>query len=268
MISASALPPASPGYPIQRMLAICGSFSANDTSRGPPPVRTRITGFLLAAATWETRAICLPGKRRLTRSRSSVSWDKSRPRMRTTKSASFAALIASSKPASESHDALWQPPHSSLAISKRSLRAQAGTPLTSFISRSDHGVLPRGLLASPPSGVPKNVNSGCPKRQPSLPNIIHRASLDPYSRCDSEPEGPVKRSHRQKDLGEAGGRRNDTAEGDTWAVGGDAVERFGPPFVGRDTKPGDGVSGIGELTNLFLKGEKRNEGVSSCGDGK
>jgi hypothetical protein len=92
------------------MLANRGSSSANDTSRGPPPVRTRITGFLLAAATEDTRAICLPGKRRLTRSWSSVSWDKSRPATIITKSASLAVATASSNPLSEWQDTLKQPP--------------------------------------------------------------------------------------------------------------------------------------------------------------
>lgn len=46
------------------------------------------------------------------------------------------------------------------------------------------------------------------------------------------------------------------------------MERLGPPFEGGDAEPWDGGGVVGELVDLFLEGEKGNEGVSSCGDGE
>ena len=52
--SAMAAPPAWPGYPTQRMAPIRGLFLANETSIGPPDIKTNMVGPLEALATLET----------------------------------------------------------------------------------------------------------------------------------------------------------------------------------------------------------------------
>lgn len=69
-------------------------------------------------------------------------------------------------------------------------------------------------------------------------------------------------------MGEAGGSRDSAIEADTRTVGGDAMERFRPPLVGRDAKAGDSCSTIGELEDLFIEGEEGDEGLDSGGDGE
>lgn len=67
---------------------------------------------------------------------------------------------------------------------------------------------------------------------------------------------------------EACGGGDDAIEGDSRSIGGDAVEGLGPPFVGGYAKPWDRGGIVGELLNLFLKGEGGDEGSSSGGDGE
>lgn len=65
-------------------------------SKGPPDMMTRITGPLDAFATAVISWVCWPGRRRLTRSRLSLSIDWSAPTIRTVTSACAAACFAGS----------------------------------------------------------------------------------------------------------------------------------------------------------------------------
>lgn len=131
-----------------------------------------------------------------------------------------------------------------------------------------HGVLPGGLLAPPPSGVPKNVDIRRPKGQPSLPIIVHGPGLDGDGGGDGGPERAVEGGGHEEDLGEGGGGGDGAIEGDAGAVGGEAVEGFGPPLVGGDAEAGDGGGVVGELADLLLESQMGYEGPGPAADGE
>lgn len=126
------------------------------------------------------------------------------------------------------------------------------------ISRSQKGVLPRGLLASPPSGVPKNIDIGCPESQASLARIIHSPALNGDGRSNPEPQAPVERSGGVKHLRKHGGRFDGAIERDSGAIGGDSMERFGPPLVGRNAQSGYAGEVVAEELDLLREGEERD----------
>lgn len=66
---------------------------------------------------------------------------------------------------------------------------------------------------------------------------------------------------------EHGGRFDSAIEGDAWAVGGDSVERLGPPLVRRDSEAGDAGEVGGESGDLLREGEEGEEGLGSGGGG-
>lgn len=94
--SAMAPPPASPGYPTQRMLEILSSLFANEMSNGPPDMMMRITKPLATFATSWTKTVCCPGRLRSVLSKPSLSMDWSAPTMRMVTSAWAAACLAGS----------------------------------------------------------------------------------------------------------------------------------------------------------------------------
>jgi len=154
--------------------------------------------------------------------------------------------------------------HSPLSISISNYKAVslilALKPLDilNCISRSHKGVLPGGLLASSPSRVPENIDIGCPESQPSLPRIVHSPGLNGNSRCDPEPQAPVETSGGVEHLGKHGGRFDGAIEGNSGAIGGDSMERFGPPLVGRNAQPGYAGEVVAEELDLLRECKERD----------
>lgn len=134
--------------------------------------------------------------------------------------------------------------------------------------RGDHRVLAGRLLASPPPGVPENVDVRSPEGQPALTHIVHRPRLRRDGRPDGGPERAVEGRRHEEDLGEGRGGPDDAGEGDAGAVGGDPVEGLGPPLVGGDAEPRDRGGIVGELLDLLPEGEVGDEGASPVGDGE
>ena len=116
-----------------------------------------------------------------------------------------------------------------------------------------------GLLAAAPSGIAEEIDVG-------RPGVEARADLAEMAGLATE---GVKRLHLRTD----GGRdrldqRRIECRGEPdrfWEIGGRncadrAMQRFGPPVIGRDFEPGDGRCHVEELFDFFVQRQLINDG--------
>lgn len=152
-----------------------------------------------------------------------------------------------------------------VASDGRLLLALESLDVLDSVVSGDQGILAGGLLTAAPPGVAEDVDIGSPEGQASLAGGVHRAGLDCDGAGESAPQRPVEGSSGEDDLGEPGCSTNRTVEGDSGAVGGDAVEGLGPPLVRRESEAGDSGRGVGELLNLLRESEGSDEGGGAGG---
>jgi hypothetical protein len=134
---------------------------------------------------------------------------------------------------------------------------------------SDSGVLPGRLLAAAPPWVSEDVDVRRPIREAGLAGVVHAEGLRGDGLGDRAPQRAVEGGGGQDDLREVGGGADGArGEVDPGPVVGEAVERLGPPLVGRDAQARDAARRVGQLRDLLVQGEQRDERARAGRDGE
>ena len=133
----------------------------------------------------------------------------------------------------------------------------------------DSGVLPGRLLATAPPRVSEDVDVGRPVREAGLAGVVHAERLRRNGLGDGAPQRAVEGGGGQDDLRERGGGADGArGEVDPGPVVGEAVERLGPPLVGRDAQARDPARRVGQLRDLLVQGEQRDERARAGREGE
>lgn len=134
---------------------------------------------------------------------------------------------------------------------------------------SDGGVLPGRLLAAPPPRVAEDVDVGRPVREPGLSGAVHPEGLRGNGPGHGAPQRAVEGGGGEDDLRERGGGADGArGEVDPGPVVGESVEGLGPPLVGRDAEARHPGRRVGQLRDLLVQGEQRDERPRARRDGE
>lgn len=133
----------------------------------------------------------------------------------------------------------------------------------------DGGVLPGRLLAATPPRVAEDVDVGRPVGEPRLAGAVHPEGLRGDGPGHGAPQRAVEGGGGEDDLREGGGGADGArGEVDPGPVVGEPVEGLGPPLVGRDAQARDPGRRVGQLRDLLVQGEQRDERPRARRDGE